>query len=203
MSTIGVQLSKQLAQRHAELGHQYIAAPVFGRPQAAEAKQLGILAAGSQEAIKRARPLLEAMGQSVLEVGEAPFLANTVKLAGNTLLVAMLQALGEAFALVRKSGLSPQHFLEIVNGAVFKSPVYENYGGIIAAQSYDPAGFELSQGLKDLGLVLAAAEQTRTPMPLAALIQAQVLSGMARGWDDLDWSALGKVCAHNAGLDGE
>ncbi len=91
----------------------------------------------------------------------------------------------------------------IVNGAVFKSPVYETYGGIIAAQSDEPAGFELSQGLKDLGLVLAAAEQTRAPMPLAALIQAHALSGMARNWDDLDWSALGKVCAHKAGLDGE
>lgn len=200
MSTISVELSRRLHERHTQAGLQYVAAPVFGRPEAAKAKKLGIVVAGSEEAIERARPLLEALGSNVLEVGRDPPLANTVKLAGNMLIAGMLEALGESFALVRKSGLSPQQFLGIVNGAVFKSPVYENYGGIIIDKRFDPPGFSLRMGLKDLGLVLATAEQTQTPMPLASLIRDQVLSGLARGWGDLDWSAIAKISADNAGL---
>jgi 3-hydroxyisobutyrate dehydrogenase-like beta-hydroxyacid dehydrogenase len=203
MSTISVDLSKRLAERHANAGSQYVAAPVFGRPEAAEAKKAVILVAGAPEAIRRVRPLLEAMGSSVLEVGEEPSLANTVKLAGNMLIASMLEALGESFAFARKSGLSAQRFLEIMNGAVFKSPVYENYGGMIVNERFKPPGFPLHMGLKDLRLILSAAEHARAPMPLASLMHDHTLSAIARGWGDLDWSALAKISADNAGLDAE
>jgi 3-hydroxyisobutyrate dehydrogenase-like beta-hydroxyacid dehydrogenase len=200
MSTISVDLSRRLDDRHREAGIHYVAAPVFGRPEAAKAKTLAILFAGSTEAIKRAQPFLHAMGHRLLEVGREPPLASSVKLAGNMLIAAMLQALGESFALVEKSGLPPQRFLSIVNGAVFKSPVYENYGGMIVDERFDPAGFPLRMGLKDLRLVLAAAAQTQTPMPLAKLLHDHALDAINRGWGELDWSALAKVSADNAGL---
>jgi 3-hydroxyisobutyrate dehydrogenase-like beta-hydroxyacid dehydrogenase len=127
-------------------------------------------------------------------------LANTVKLAGNAMLAAMLQVMGESFALVRKSGFSAQRFLEIVNGSVFKWPVYENYGGMIAGEKFEPPGFTLQMALKDMRLLQAAAEQVQAPMPLASLIHAHALSGIARGWGNSDWSALGRVSARNAGI---
>jgi 3-hydroxyisobutyrate dehydrogenase-like beta-hydroxyacid dehydrogenase len=201
MSTISVARSQRLEEQHAQAGVDYVAAPVFGRPEAAQAKKLGILAAGKPAAIERARPLLEAMSPSVIEVGDAPPLANTVKLAGNLMIAAMLETLGECFALARKSGLSRQRFLEIVNGAVFKSPVYENYGMMIANNQFDPAGFPLNMGLKDMRLLLEAARETVTPMPMASLIHDHALGGIARGWGGLDWSALAKISADSAGLD--
>jgi 3-hydroxyisobutyrate dehydrogenase-like beta-hydroxyacid dehydrogenase len=201
MSTISVARSQRLKEQHAQAGVDYVAAPVFGRPEAAQAKKLTILAAGNPAAIKRARPLLEAMSPTVIEVGDAPPLANTVKLAGNLMIATMLETLGECFALVRKSGLSAQRFLEIVNGTVFKSPVYESYGNMIVNNQFDPAGFPLNMGLKDVRLLLEAARETITPMPMASLIHDHALGGVARGWGELDWSALAKISAASAGID--
>jgi len=199
MSTVSVAFSSQLAKRHAELDQRYLAAPVFGRPDAAAAKKLWVLAAGRADDIARARPVLESLGQGVMEVGDDPAQANTMKLAGNFMIASMLQALGESFALVRKAGMPAAHFLEIIN-KVFKSPVYENYGGQIAAQRFAPPGFALRLGLKDLRLVLAAADAGETPMPLASLLHDRLLSAAARGMGDLDWSALGRLAAEDAGL---
>jgi len=199
MSTVSVAFSAQLAKRHAELGQAYLAAPVFGRPDAAAAKKLWVLAAGRADDIKRARPVLESMGQGVLEVGDDPAQANTMKLAGNYMIAGMLQSLGESFALVRKAGMPAAQFLDIVN-KVFKSPVYENYGGQIAAERFSPPGFKMRLGLKDMRLVLAAADASETPMPLASLLHDRMLSAAARGMGDLDWSALGRLAAQDAGL---
>ena len=126
--------------------------------------------------------------------------ANALKLAGNFLLASMLETLSEAFALVRKSGVEPAQFLEIVNGALFQSPVYEGYGKLMVAERFDPAGFRMRLGLKDVGLVLRAAEALAVPMPIASLIRDQMLSAVARGQGDLDWSSLAKIAAENAGL---
>jgi 3-hydroxyisobutyrate dehydrogenase-like beta-hydroxyacid dehydrogenase len=161
-----------------------------------------VLAAGRADDIKRARPVLESMGQGVIEVGDEPMQANTVKLAGNYMLAGLLQALGESFALVRKAGMPAAQFLDIVN-KVFKSPVYENYGGLIAAERFSPPGFKLRLGLKDMRLVLAAADASETPMPLASLLHDRMLSAAARGMGDLDWSALGRLAAQDAGLSSE
>ncbi|MDP2479927.1 MAG: NAD(P)-dependent oxidoreductase [Candidatus Palauibacterales bacterium] len=203
MSTISTALSRRLGREHAAAGQAYVAAPVFGRPEAAASAELWVLAAGAPEAIDRARPVMEALGQGVIELGEEPETANLVKVAGNFLLSSMLEGLAEAFALVRKNGVDPELFLEIVNGRLFRSPIYEGYGGLIARGSYEPAGFALKLGLKDTRLVLAAADESEVPMPAASVVRDRYLTGMARGLGELDWSGLGRIAAEDAGLDGQ
>lgn len=199
MSTISVAYSRSLDERHAGRGQRYVAAPVFGRPDAAAAKKLWVVAAGRGDNLARARPLLEAMGQGVVEVGADPVLANTVKLAGNHVIGAMLQTLGESFALVRKAGVPAEQFLDIIN-RLFKSPVYENYGRQIVAERFTPPGFKLKLGLKDMRMVLAAADAGETPMPLASLLHDRMLGAVARGMGDLDWSVVARLAADDAGL---
>jgi 3-hydroxyisobutyrate dehydrogenase-like beta-hydroxyacid dehydrogenase len=200
LSTISTDLSRRLSEAHRERGQSFIAAPVFGRPEAAEAARLLVVAAGPAEALERCRPLLEAFARKLFVIGPDPPAANTVKLAGNLLIASMLETLSEAFALVRKSGVDSARFLEIVNGSLFQSPMYENYGKLIVEGRFEPAGFRLRLGLKDVGLVLRAAEAVAVPLPLASLVRDQLLSAVARGQGDMDLSSLAKVAAENAGL---
>jgi 3-hydroxyisobutyrate dehydrogenase-like beta-hydroxyacid dehydrogenase len=175
---------------------------VFGRPDAARAAKLWIVAAGPTEAIDRCRPLFDAMSQGTDVVGDDPVRAAVVKIAGNFLLAAAIEALGEAYALVRKHGIEPARLLEIVNGRLLRSPVYENYGKIIAEERFEPPGFRLRHGLKDAKLALAAGEDAATPLPIASLTRDHYLAAMARGWGDLDWAALARVSAVAAGVEG-
>jgi len=200
MSTISVALSDRLAEAHARAGQGYVAAPVFGRPEAAAAAQLFIIAAGGDEAIRRCQPLFDAIGQKTFGVGDKPSAANLVKLSGNFLITSIIESLGEAFALVRKSGVDPHRYLEILTGTLFSAPVYKTYGGLIAEEKYEPAGFKMALGLKDIRLALAAADAQAVPMPLASLVHDHFLAGVAQGQGDSDWSALARLCARNAGL---
>jgi 3-hydroxyisobutyrate dehydrogenase-like beta-hydroxyacid dehydrogenase len=200
MSTISVALSDRLAEAHARAGQAYVAAPVFGRPEAAAAAQLFIIAAGGDEAIRRCQPLFDAIGQKTFGVGDKPSAANLVKLSGNFLITSIIESLGEAFALIRKSGVDPHRYLEILTGTLFSAPVYKTYGGLIAEEKYEPAGFKMALGLKDIRLALAAADAQAVPMPVASLVHDHFLAGVAQGQGDSDWSALARLCARNAGL---
>ena len=200
MSTISPALSRRLSERHRASGQTYVAAPVFGRPEAAEAKKLWVVAAGPAPAIERCRPLFDAMGQGTIVAGEEPARSNVIKLAGNFLIAAVIEAMGEAFAFGRKHGIAPAELLDVVNGKLFRSPIYENYGKLIADERYEPAGFKLKYGLKDVRLTLAAAEEVAAPMPVASVIRDHYLSGVARGWQDSDWAALARIAAVDAGL---
>jgi 3-hydroxyisobutyrate dehydrogenase-like beta-hydroxyacid dehydrogenase len=201
MSTIGHLLSRRLADEHRSRRQSYVSAPVFGRPEAAQAAKLWIIAAGPADAIERCRPAFDAIGQGVEIVGDDPPMANVLKLAGNFLLVSAIEAMGEAFTLVQKYGIEPKRFLEIVNGRLIRSPIYENYGTLIADRRWEPAGFKLRHGLKDVRLALSAGDEVTTPMPLASLIHDHYLSAMARGWGDIDWAALARVVEENARID--
>jgi 3-hydroxyisobutyrate dehydrogenase-like beta-hydroxyacid dehydrogenase len=201
MSTISHLLSRRLADEHRARRQDYVAAPVFGRPEAAEGAKLWIISAGAADVIERCRPAFEAMSQGVEIVGDDPPMANVLKLAGNFLLASAIEAMGEAFALVQKHGIQPKRFLEIVNGRLLRSPIYENYGKLIAERRWEPAGFKLRHGLKDVRLALWAAEEVNTPMPLASLIRDHYLSAMARGWAEIDWAALARVVEENAGIE--
>jgi 3-hydroxyisobutyrate dehydrogenase-like beta-hydroxyacid dehydrogenase len=200
MSTISVALSDRLAEAHRSAGHSYVAAPVFGRPEAAAAAKLFVVAAGPDAELARCQPLFDAVGQRTFIVGDKPSSANLVKLSGNFLLAAMIECLGEAFALTRKGGIEPHLYLEILTSTLFSAPAYKTYGTIIANQQYEPAGFKMSLGLKDIRLALAAADALTTPMPVASLVHDQFLSGVATGAGDSDWSALARLAAVNAGL---
>jgi 3-hydroxyisobutyrate dehydrogenase-like beta-hydroxyacid dehydrogenase len=200
MSTISVALSRRLAEAHATNGQVYIAAPVFGRPEAAAARQLWIVASGDAKQLERFRPLFDAMGRGVSELGPEPWKANVVKLGGNFLIASMIEALGEAFALVRKSEIEARVFLEIANSALFNSPIYASYGTRIVEEVFEPAGFKLRLGLKDARLALDAAEAAAVPMPIASLVRDHMLAAIAHGQSDADWSTFALVNAEAAGL---
>lgn len=198
-STISTALARHLANEHQQRGQGYLSAPVFGRPEAAEAKKLVVTVAGEESLIERFRPLLDAMGRKTIVTGTEPWQANAVKLCGNFMIASMMETFGEAYAVIRKSGMQPQTFLDVMN-ELFNSPVYANYGGIIANEKYEPAAFALKLGLKDIRLVLAAAEETATPMPFASLLRDNFISALADNQESLDWSSVAKISARNAGL---
>jgi 3-hydroxyisobutyrate dehydrogenase-like beta-hydroxyacid dehydrogenase len=199
-STISVALARRLAAEHHRRGQRYLSAPVFGRPEAAESKNLLVVAAGPVELVEQCRPLFDAIGRQTFVVGTDPSQANAVKLCGNFMIAAMLEAFGEAFATLRKAEVPPHTFLEVMS-KLFGSPVYANYGRSIADEKFEPAGFALRLGLKDVRLVLEAAEEFAAPMPLASLVRDHFLSAMAHGQGDQDWSSVTRVAARNAGIE--
>lgn len=201
MSTIGVATSERLAAAHREARQRYVCAPVFGRPDAAAAGKLFIVAAGEAAAIAASQPLLNAMGQRTFLFGEQPEAASLVKLSGNFLIAATIEALGEAFALVTKGGVDRQAYLEMLTSTLFTAPVHRTYGQAIAEQRFEPAGFVAPLGFKDVRLAQAAAESLRVPMPLASLLRDRFLALLAQpGSEPLDWSAISQVTARDAGL---
>ncbi|MGE5257205.1 MAG: NAD(P)-dependent oxidoreductase [Hyphomicrobiales bacterium] len=200
MSTISVAFSERLGAAHAKDGQRFVAAPVFGRPDAAAAGKLFIVAAGAPDAVADCRPLFEAMGQKTIPVGEVAHAANLVKLSGNFLLASVIEALGEAMALVGKAGIDRRRYLDLLTATLFTAPVYKTYGGLIAEGAFEPAGFAAPLGYKDIRLTLAAAEGLRVPMPLASLLHDRLLTLIARGGEGLDWSAIGGLAANDAGL---
>ena len=200
MSTISVALSRRLAAAHAERKQHYVSAPVFGRPEAAAAAKLFIVAAGPAAQIERCRPLFDAMGQKTFIAGDDASGANLMKLAGNFLITAVIEGLAESFALVRKAGLDANMFHEILTNSLFNAPIYKTYGALINSQKFEPAGFKLPLGLKDNRLLLAAAEENAVPMPMASLIRDRFLAALGQGMGELDWSAISKLSANDAGL---
>ena len=198
-STIGVVLSERLARSHADAGRRFVAAPVFGRPEAAAAAKLFVVAAGPDDAIAEARPLFDAIGQKTFVVSDRPENANLVKLSGNFLLAAVVESLGEALALVGKAGLDRAKYLELLTSTLFDVPVYRNYGRLIAERAFEPAGFAAPLGHKDIRLALEAAERLHVPMPLASLLRDRFLTLLARGGERLDWSAVGDLARQDAG----
>lgn len=200
LSTISVALSERLTTEHALLGQEYVAAPVFGRPDAAEASRLAVVAAGKPEAVQRCKPLLEAMGSKVLVAGERPPIANVIKLIGNFLLGSVIESLSEAFALGRKSGVDEELLFEFLTTALFPAPVYRNYGEAILRKRFEPARFAAPLGLKDIRLALAAAEARNVPMPVASVLRDRLLTAIARGNAESDWSVLGRIAAEDAGF---
>ncbi|MGC8493536.1 MAG: NAD(P)-dependent oxidoreductase [Syntrophobacteraceae bacterium] len=200
MSTISVALSERIAGAHAEAGQRFLAAPVFGRPDAAAAGKLFIASAGAADGVSDCMPLLEAMGQKVFIFGNEPQKANLVKLSGNFLIASVIESLGEAMALVGKAGVDVGAYVDFLTATLFGAPVYNTYGKLIAEQKFEPAGFAAPLGLKDIRLAMEAADSLRAPMPIASLIHDRFLALLAQGGEKLDWSALGQMAAKEAGM---
>ena len=177
---------------------RFVAAPVFGRPDAAAAGHLVVAAAGTPDAVKAAAPLLDAIGKSTFVASETARIANLVKLSGNFLFASVIESLGEAMALVSKAGVDRRHYLNFLTSKLFDLPVYKTYGGLIADGKFEPAEFAAPLGYKDIRLALAAAEDLRLPMPLASLLYDRFLTLLAHGGDNLDWSAIGGLAAKDA-----
>ena len=199
MSTISVALSKRLSETHAHAGQRFVAAPVFGRPDAAAAAKLFIVAAGEPAAVEECRPLFDALGQKTFAISTEPTAASLVKLSGNFLLAAAIEALGEAIALVGKAGIDRGAYVDLLTSTIFPVPAYKTYGGLIAESRFQPAAFAAPLGFKDIRLALAAAENLRVPMPLGSLLHDRFLRLLAQGGDSLDWAAIGGLAAQDAG----
>ena len=200
MSTIAPDTARRLAQAHRAHGEWYVAAPVFGQPKAAAERLLWVATSGPEDAKARIQPLLDALGQGVYDFGEDPGAANTVKLAGNFLFGAAIEAMGEAFTLAQKGGISRQAVYEMFSETLFACPVYKNYGAKIASEEYLPIGAKPSLIRKDMALVLAEAQAAQVPMPLANLVHDRLTATVAKGRDDIDWSGFAREVSESAGL---
>lgn len=200
-STISIALAAELDALHRERGLGYVAAPVFGRPDAAAAGTLHVLVAGDPESVARVRPHLEAIGQSLWPLGDAPQRAHVVKIAGNFMIASAIETMAEATTLTRAYGIEARDFLDVLTGTLFAAPVFRTYGALIGDRAYAPPGFAMTLGYKDAGLTLAAAAAQKVPMPLASLLCENFLDALAHGDGELDWSALAEVAARRAHLD--
>ena len=200
MSTIAPATSRRLASYHAERGSTYLAAPVFGRPDNAAARQLVVCTSGPSTAKERVRPLLEAVGRAIFDYGDEPGAANVAKLTGNFLIAAALEAMAEAFTMAERNGVDRVKVAEMLGKTLFACPVYQRYGEMIAAKRHTPAGFALPLGLKDVELVLKTAGDARVPMPVAALVRERLIAGLAHGRAEMDWSALALGVLDDAGF---
>ena len=200
MATVSVALARELWAAHTARGLGYVASPVFGRPDAAAAAKLIVVAAGAINDIERVRPVLEVIGQRFAIIGDAPEKANLFKIAGNFMLAAAIETMGEAISLVRKGGVDPAIFIDVLTNSLFAAPAYKGYGALIVGQKYEPPGFKLRLGLKDAGLTLAAANDLQVPLPLANLVHEHFLEALASGLGDKDWAALAILTAGKAGL---
>jgi len=199
MSTISSAAASLLASEHAQNGQGYVAAPVFGNPDAAKARQLFIVAAGTPADVERCQPILDILGQRTFVIGDDPAEANLVKLLGNMMSATALEMLGEVVAVVRKRGMKPQPFIDIMTSTMFGGRAHKIYGDKIAKQTYAP-GFVLPLVLKDVRLALAEAENAGAPMPSVGVVRDRLITGIARGYAGLDWTALGLIAEEEAGL---
>jgi 3-hydroxyisobutyrate dehydrogenase-like beta-hydroxyacid dehydrogenase len=200
LSTISVALSDRLTAEHTKAGQQFVAAPVFGRPEAAESAKLFVVAAGPCASVQRSKPLFESMGPKLLVAGERPSMANVVKLSGNFLIATVLESLAESLTFAKKSGVDPAMLLDFLTTTMFTAPVYKIYGELIVEGKHEPTGFALPLGLKDVRLVLQAAESANVAMQIASVIRDRFITALARGHQDKDWSVIGRVAAEDAGL---
>jgi 3-hydroxyisobutyrate dehydrogenase-like beta-hydroxyacid dehydrogenase len=199
MSTISIPLARELAIQHKARQLAYVAAPVFGRPELAAQGKLNVVVAGDESAVARVEPLLAAIGERIWRMGTEPERANVVKLAGNFMLGAAVEAMAEASAMAWRNGIAPADLLDVLTNGVFTAPAYKMYGALIAKERYEPAGFRLSLLLKDLRLALAAADAVAVPMPLADVVHESLLEAFAHGDGDHDVAALAVVAMRRAG----
>jgi len=197
-STIGVAMAERLAAEAGTGG--FVSAPVFGRPAAAEAAKLFVVAAGAAADLDRCAPLFDAIGQRTYRVGEAPSAANLVKLSGNFMIMAAVEAMAEAMTLADKGGVDRRILLDVLTGTLFDAPIYRTYGEFLVEDRFRPAGFTAPLGLKDMGLVDAAATASRVPMPLLGIVRDHLRTAIATEGEDIDWAAAGLAVRRAAGL---
>jgi 3-hydroxyisobutyrate dehydrogenase-like beta-hydroxyacid dehydrogenase len=200
MSTIGVALAERLTEAQGSARGDYVSAAVFGRPAAAQAAKLAVVAAGDEQALALCEPLFASIGQRTFNVGAEPKMANVVKLCGNFMIMAAIESLAEAMTLAAKNGVDKAVLLDVLTSTLFSAPVYQTYGDILLHERFEPAGFAAPLGLKDMTLVDSAALASNVSMPFLGVLRAQLLSVIARHGEAIDWSALGKVVAENSGI---
>jgi 3-hydroxyisobutyrate dehydrogenase-like beta-hydroxyacid dehydrogenase len=200
LSTIAVATADRAAAGHHSRGQRFLCAPVFGRPEAAAAGRLFIVAAGDPADIEFAGPLFQVIGRRVFSVGKKPSAASLVKLCGNFMILSAIESLAEALTLAEKGGVPKAQLLEVLTGSLFDAPVFHNYGKALVEGHFRPAGFAAPLGLKDMRLAGQAAETLRVPMPVLGILRDHLLQTIAVEGEDIDWSGIGLTVAKNGGL---
>ncbi|MGK4579243.1 NAD(P)-dependent oxidoreductase [Kitasatospora sp. HPMI-4] len=201
MATVSLPLVRRAAELHAEHGIGYLAAPVLGRTDVAEAGKLNILVAGPDELVERAEPLFAAMGQRTWRFGSEPHQANAAKISTNFLLACAIESMAEATSLGEANGVKPADLIELITNTAFPGMVYSGYGSMVAERRYEPAGFRLVLGLKDVNLALEAGAGQHVPLPFGSVLRDAFLDAIAHGDAERDWSAVAEVARRRAGLD--
>jgi 3-hydroxyisobutyrate dehydrogenase-like beta-hydroxyacid dehydrogenase len=200
LSTISPAAARRLAEHHRKFQVAYVGAPVFGRPEAAAAKRLNVVVSGAPEAKQRIAPILAAIGQATFDFGDAPDAANVVKVCGNFMIASAIQTMAEAMTLAQKNGIDAAKMIDMLSQTIFACPIYQGYGKALAAQRFEPIGFRMALGLKDVNLALETAAASTMPMPIASLLHDRLLANIARGRGDMDWLAVSLGIAEDAGL---
>ncbi len=200
MSTISPNVAQLLSGKHEDAGSRYLAAPVFGRPEAAAAKKLWICVSGDQSSKDKAKPILENLGQGIIDFGESAGGANVVKITGNFMIMASLEMMAEAYTLAEKNGLDRAKVSEFFGSTIFNAPIFQNYGKAIANKQYQPVGFKSKLGYKDARLAFKLSQQSETPMPMVTAVHHRLLTAIAKGWGDTDWAeGIGRGVSEDAG----
>ena len=200
ISTISPAVARRLAEHHAKHKVEYVASPVFGRPEAAAAKKLWVCTSGHAAPKARVRPLLEAIGQGIFDFGEDAGAANVVKLCGNFMIASAIETISESLALAEKNGIDKNAIADLFGKTLFACPIYQGYGKSIAAEKFEPAGFRLVLGFKDVSLALATATESEVPLPIASLLHDRYLAAIAKGRGDMDWTAVALGVSEDAGI---
>lgn len=193
MSSISTDLARALAQAHGKHGIHYVAAPVFGRPEAAAAARLDIVTAGAPDILDRVEPVLGILGRT-WRMGDDPKLACLVKIAGNFMIGCAVEAMAESAALISSHGGDPAPFLAMMGDTLFPAPVYRSYGAAIASGVSPGVPSGLQAPLKGVGRTLGEAAAAEIRMPFAELLQDRLHQAVGQGLSGEDWSvALAKV----------
>jgi 3-hydroxyisobutyrate dehydrogenase-like beta-hydroxyacid dehydrogenase len=199
-STISVALARELEAAHREKGQVFVSATVLGRPPAAEAGKLFVMAAGPRAALDTVQPVLDMLGQRIFEVGESPWQSNLVKLSANFMIFSTIEQFAELFALNEKAGIAPATVFEVLSNSFCSAPVHVNYGKIIVEGAFSPPGAPMTLGAKDNALILQAGEEFGAPLPIASLLRDRFLASFAHGEAALDFAALSNRAREDAGL---
>ncbi len=201
MGTYGVGAIRTLEAAHAQAGQTLVAAPVLGRPDLAAAGQLGVVPGGPEDAVTLCSPLLNLIGRRIFPAGPKPECATAIKLANNAVLGCAMVAMAEGFALVRKYGVQPQVFQDVMVEGLFASTAYKVYGQKMVDESYDQVGSPITVGLKDALLIAAAADVARVPMPSHDVYHQRLLGAVAHGDADRDQAVLAREQARASGIE--
>ena len=201
MSTISPGTSEELARLHEQAGNRYLASPVFGRPEAAAARKLWICVSGDEQTKIDARPILDLLGQEVIDFGPSAGGANVVKIAGNFMIMASMEMMAEAFTLAEKNGLSRMQVADFFSSTLFNAPIFQSYGKALADKQYQPVGFKSKLGYKDARLAFKLSQTSEMPMPIANAVHSRLLTAIAKGWGEHDWvEGIGRGVSEDAGI---
>jgi len=189
-STVSVALTEKLTEAHAEAGQRFVSAQVLGRPDIAASGNLSVIAAGSATDMDEAQPLFDALGSKTLRMGDRPVMAAAAKVAANFGIAAIIETLSEQFRIAAAQRVPAAKMVELLIETNFGNRMIGVYGPMIAEERFEPAGFPLKLGRKDVGLAIAAANGAT--LPFADLLASRMDTIIAADDGERDWSSLGQ-----------